>query len=98
MSKERIIVRREDDHYLVGYPQDPANLRCIACQTVEFVSDDYSMIGPYGEADVGYFLKQKIVHKGEEAEKVKQILEGYHKVKFEVGEKITMKRKVVWHE
>ena len=99
MSKEKVIFRREYDHYqkrwgyLVGFPEMEANRGRIATLDFKVYEDGKVAAGCHDEADKFYFTKLKLVHKG--TEEAEMCLKALHKIhpeyEFYVGEKITRK-------
>lgn len=100
-TKEKIIIRREYDHYtkkwgyLVGFPNAEANRGRIACLPMKIYDDGRLVFECFDEADKIYFTNLKLVHKGtDEAEQVVKALKdrwSSDNEDYVVGEKITRK-------
>lgn len=98
-TKEKVIFRREYDHYLkkwgylAGFPNDEANRGRIAVVDFKILDDGTVIRGCFDEADVLYFTKLKLVHKNtEEAEQCMKAIKSFlPEENFVVGEKITRK-------
>ena len=98
-AKEKVIFRREYDHYLkkwgylAGFPNDEANRGRIAVVDFKILDDGTVIRGCFDEADINYFTKLKLVHKEtEEAEECMKALKSFlPEENFMVGEKITRK-------